>query len=261
MALQLYMVNKGKLESISKPVFTTGDAYVVIDEPGQMIYVWLGSLCSTDEKATAATSAQRFDQDKYKGNFKIVTYDQGSEDKSFLAKLMPIGGLKVLDKNLAKSMLKDVKTGEFAHEASHVNALYKVSSEEFNGMDAIKYVQVPFAKKSLDSDDVYIADLGVDIWVWQGKKSNAKEKAKAMSFARQFDAERAGAQRPVVFDEGIDDEKFLGIFQGKLPKSESKVQDFKPEAYEEAKKNAKKEKKGGLCAVFLGVMIFTFLLL
>jgi len=249
--MKLYMIEKGKLVSIQKPVFTTGDAYVVVDESVPKIYIWLGSKCSTDEKGTAAVEAKNMDDKTFNGNAKIVTYDEGTEEPEFLAKMLPLGPLKVLDKNLAKSMLKDVKTGEFAFEHVHVNALYRVSSEEFNNMDAIKYTQVPFKKESLDSEDVFIADLGVDIWVWQGKTSNNKEKTKGIQFAREFDAKRAGAQRPVIFMEGDGDQQFLDIFKGKLPKSESKVQDLKLEAFDEEKKAQaiEKGKKKGLCSM------------
>jgi hypothetical protein len=229
--VKLYMISQGKLENIAKPIFTTGDAYLVVDETAQKIYIWLGSKCSVDEKGTAAVEARRIDDAEFKGNAKILTYDQGDEPADFLAKL---DGLKVIEKNLAKTMLKDVKTGEWAGQSDHVNALYRVSSEEYAGnMAAIKYVQVPFEKASLDSEDVFIADLGVDIWIWVGKNSNAKEKAKALDFAKKFDAERAGAQRPVIFDEGEDDAKFLGIFEGKLPASDVQVVDLKAEVFDQ----------------------------
>jgi hypothetical protein len=230
--VKLYMVNQGQLEEIKKPIFTTGDAYVVVDEPAKMVYIWLGSKCSADEKGTAAVEARRIDDSElFNGNAKIVTYDEGDEAPEFLAKLE---GLRVIDKNLAKTMLKDVKTGEFADQENHVNALYRVSSEEVGGdFTAMKYVQVPFEKTSLDNEDVFIADLGVDIYIWIGSKANAKERAKSISIARQFDAERAGAQRPVVFEEG-EDAEFMKIFEpGFKAKSDVKVQDFKAESFDE----------------------------
>ena len=255
----IYMINKGKLKQMRKAVFTTGDSYIVVDKPGEKVFIWLGSKCSADEKGVAAIEARRIDDGKlFNGSAKIITFDEGDESAEFLSKL---DGLRILDKNMAKSMLKDVSTGEFAGEADHVNALYRVSSEEYDGINAMKFKQVPFKKSSLDSEDVFIADLGVDIYVWQGKTSNVKEKVKAIQFARQFDAERAGAQRPVVMEEGDQDEhKFLGIFDGKLPQSESKVKDFKLEKFDEVEKKKKKEKKG-LCAYFIGIVMLAVLLL
>jgi hypothetical protein len=256
------MVDTGKLKKIARPVFTTGDSYVIVDEPGEKIYVWMGSKCSVDEKGAAALEAQHIDEGElFNGKAKVVAIDQGDETPEFLVK---IGGLKVLNKNLAKSMLKDVSTGEFAMESEHVKALYKVSSEEFDGINAMKSVQVPFKKNSLDSDDVMVADLGVDIWVWQGKNCNVKEKVRGIQIAREFDADRAGAQRPRVFIEGdVDENEFLEIFESKFPQSESRVKDLKLEAFDEATPviSPKKEKKGGLCIIFMGIMGLALLLL
>lgn len=219
----MFMVKEGSLEVLKKPVFTTGDAYLVVTEEKQKIWIWLGKECSVDEKGTAAVEARRIDDGEiFHGNAQIITIDQGDEPSEFLALL---DGLIIIDKNKAKSMLKDVTTGEFADQENHVNALYRVSAEEYDGIDAMKYLQVPFAKDSLDSEDCFVADLGVDVWVWQGKTSNVKEKVKAMQIARKFDAERAGDQKPKVFEEG-DDADFLGIFEGRLPSQDRETPDI-----------------------------------
>ena len=148
------------------------------------------------------------DEKEFRGEMKLITYDEGDEGGDFLK---AVENLKIIDKNRAKSMLKDVTTGEFAWQSDHVLALYRVSSEEFDGINTMKYKQVPFKKASLDSEDCFIADLGVDIWIWQGKTANVKEKVRAMQFAREFDADRAGAQMPKVFLEGEPEEtEFLG---------------------------------------------------
>jgi predicted RNA-binding Zn-ribbon protein involved in translation (DUF1610 family) len=223
--MKIYMVNQGALEEIPEPIFSTGDAYIVEDPAKKMIYIWLGKSCSVDEKATASREAVNIDQADG-GNKKIVTFDQDAESKEFLALLH---GLKIVDKNLAKSMLKDVQTGSFAGHMDHIDVLFKISSEEFDGdIDAIKFVQVPFKKESLDHDDCMLMDLGNHIWVWQGKDANTKEKVKAMKFAREFDAKRAGAQDVKIFIDGEDDEEFLAVFDGKKPEGK-KFADFDAE--------------------------------
>jgi len=230
---KLYMVNQGELEELSKSVFSKGDAYIAVDIEGKKVYIWLGSKCSVDEKGVAAAEARRIDDSElFNGAAKIVTYDEGDESPEFLAKL---GGLRIVNKNFAKTMLKNVSTGEFAYQDEHVKALFKVSSEEFEGgVDAIKYTQVPFEKASLDSDDCIIADLGTEIWVWQGKNSNVKEKVKAMQVAREYDADRAGAQTPKVFMEGDGDEEFLAVFEGKVDlKQDRATYQLEPEDFDE----------------------------
>jgi len=220
--MKLYMVNKGVLQEQSKLIFSTGDSYIIDDD--QKIWIWLGKNCSVDEKGTAAVEARRLD-DERGGAAKIITVDQGNELVEFLSL---VDGIRIVDKNLAKTMLKDVSTGSFAGHESHQNALYRVSSEEFENISTMKFVQVPFERSSLDSEDAFIADLGDFIWVWVGRTSNAKEKVKAGQAARKFDAERSGAQDVEIFEEG-DDSEFLGIFEGKLPVKKPVGVDLKAE--------------------------------
>ncbi len=226
MPIRMFMVVEGSLEVLKKPIFTMGDVYLIVDEEKKKIWIWLGKHCSVDEKGTAAVEARRIDDgDIFHGEAQIITIDQGDEPAELLAKL---NGLKIIDQNLAKSMLKDVQTGEFADQANHVNALYRVSSEEYDGINAMKYLQVPFERESLDSEDCFVADLGVDVWVWQGNQSSVKEKVKAMQIARNFDADRAGDQRPKVFEED-DAAEFLGIFEGKLPTQDRTTVELTPD--------------------------------
>ena len=208
--MEIWMINQGNLVKQDKPIFSTGDAYLIDDT--SKIWIWLGKKCSVDEKGIAAVEARRMDNNRG-GAAKIITIDQGSELVEFLSL---VNGMKIVDKNLAKTMLKDVSTGSYADHADHVNVLYRISSEEFEGIDAMKFEQVPFELESLDSEDAFIADLGSHIWVWQGASCNVKEKVKAGTFARKFDAERGGAQEVEIFEEGEDSE-FLAIFGGKIP--------------------------------------------
>ncbi|MCF2141740.1 MAG: hypothetical protein K9W44_16935 [Candidatus Lokiarchaeota archaeon] len=238
METQMFLINQGNLTPLKKAIFTSGDAYLVVDHENKKIYIWLGSKCSVDEKGTAAVEARRIDDGEvFNGQAKIITIDEGEEPPDFMRLVQ---NLKVLDKNLAKTMLKDVSTGEFAGQAEHVDALYRISSEEFDGINAIKYTQVPFERDSLDSEDCFIADLGVDIWIWQGKDSNVKEKVKAMQFAREFDADRAGAQRPRLFIDGEDDSEFMKLFEGYRPKQDRATVDLHPEAFDSSAKSEPK---------------------
>jgi hypothetical protein len=212
--MKIYMINQGALVEQKELVFSTGDAYLI--DNGAKIWIWLGKDCSVDEKGTAAVEARRID-DEQSGAAKIITVDQGEEIAEFLTL---VNGVKIVDKNLAKTMLKDVTTGHFAGHENFVNTLYRISSEEYEGIEAIKFLQVPFARNSLDSEDAFIADLGDNIWIWQGMFCNAKEKIKARTFATKFDAERSGAQTIKIFDEG-EDEEFLKIFEGGAPKNKT----------------------------------------
>jgi hypothetical protein len=219
--VKLYLINKGALNEINNPVFSTGDVYLFDDE--STIYVWIGTKCSVDEKTAGAANARTLDQERG-GAAKIVTIDQGQETPNFLKAIAKIGAMKIVEKNIAKTMLKDVVTGDWAQFSEHKNVLYRVSSEEFESIDAIKMIQVPFSKDSLASEDCFVADLGTKVYIWQGNACNVKEKVKAGQWARQIDADRPGLQNEVIFDEGDDAEFLKALGRGENYKESDAVQ-------------------------------------
>jgi hypothetical protein len=223
---KLFLINKGELNEIKNPVFSSGDVYLLDDE--KTIYVWIGSKCSVDEKTTGAANARRLDQERG-GAAKIITVDEGQETAEFLKVVASMGAMKIVEQNVAKTMLKDVVTGDWAQFAEHKNVLYRVSAEEFEGIDSMKLIQVPFSKDSLDSEDCFVADLGTDVYIWQGKTCSVKEKVKAGQMARKIDAERAGEQNETFFEEG-DDSGFLAAIDRGVDYKESDAVQLRAES-------------------------------
>lgn len=222
----LYLVNKGSLEKISKPVFSMGDVYVVDDD--KTIYVWIGSKASVDEKTAGAAQARTLDQQRG-GAAKIITVDENQEPSAFLKLINPMGAMKVVEKNIAKTLLKDVSTGDWAGFEEWKNILYRVSSEEFEGINAMKMIQVPFTKDTLASEDCFVADLGNKVYIWQGRTCNVKEKVKAGQWARNIDYERAGSQNEQIFEEG-DDSEFLAALERGVDYKESDAVQLRAES-------------------------------
>ena len=219
--MKIFMVNQGQLQEINKPIFSTGDVYIVDDD--RTLYVWIGNKCSVDEKTAGAAQARTLDQERG-GAAKIITVDQNQETPEFLKLVNSMGAMKVVDKNVARTMLKDVVTGDYAQFTEHVNVLYRVSSEEFDGINAMKMVQVPYNKESLDTEDCFVLDLGNKVYVWQGNACNVKEKVKSGQWARQIDAERAGSQKEVIFEEGDDTDFMDALGKGEHYKESDAVQ-------------------------------------
>ena len=219
--MKLFLVDKGEIREIKKPIFSSGDVYLVDDE--RTIYVWIGNKCSVDEKTAGAAQARTLDQQRG-GAAKIITVDQGFETKEFLKLIIPMGAMKIVEKNYAKTLLKDVSTGDWAGFTEWRNILYRVSSEEFEDINAMKMIQVPFSKTSLESEDCFIADLGNKVYIWQGNACTTKEKVKAGQWARSIDADRAGLQQETIFEEGDDAEFHAALDKGEEYKESDAVQ-------------------------------------
>jgi len=219
--LKLYLVDQGNLKEINKLIFSSGDVYLLDDE--KTIYVWIGNKCSVDEKTAGAAQARTLDQQRG-GAAKIITVDQGQESREFMKVINPLGAMKIVEKNYAKTLLIDVTTGDFAGFTEWKNILYRVSSEEFEDINAMKMIQIPFKKESLDSEDCFVADLGTKVYIWQGKTSSVKERVKAGQWARAIDADRAGLQQETIFEEGDDVEFMAALGRGVDYKESDAVQ-------------------------------------
>ncbi len=219
--MKLYLIDQGNLKEINKLIFSSGDVYLLDDE--KVIYVWIGNKCSVDEKTAGAAQARTLDQQRG-GAAKIITVDQGQESREFMKVINPMGAMKVVEKNYAKTLLIDVTTGDFAGFTEWKNVLYRVSSEEFEDINAMKMIQVPFKKESLDSEDCFVADLGTKVYIWQGKTTTVKERVKAGQWARAIDADRAGLQQETIFEEGDDVEFMAALGRGEDYKESDAVQ-------------------------------------
>ncbi len=219
--MKLYLIDQGNLKEIKKSIFSAGDVYLLDDE--NTIYVWIGNKCSVDEKTTGAAQARTLDQQRG-GAAKIITVDQLQETKEFMKAISSLGAMKIVEKNYAKTLLKDVTTGDWAGFHEWKNVLYRVSSEEFEDINAMKMIQVPFKKESLVSEDCFVADLGNKVYIWQGKTSSVKERVKAGQWARAIDADRAGLQQETIFEEGDDGEFFTALGRGEDYKESDAVQ-------------------------------------
>ncbi|MHA1648858.1 MAG: hypothetical protein ACTSYB_01600 [Candidatus Helarchaeota archaeon] len=199
----IYLINKGELEKIDKPVFTTGDSYLI--DAGDKIWVWIGQNATVDEKFSAAHLSTVIDVSR-RGKPKITTVEQGKEPNELRVLL---GGLKIVDKDVAESLLKPVEKEVWEP------VLYRISSEEYESIDDIVYVQVPCTKESLDSEDVFLLDDRTNnrTYIWIGSKANVKEKVKGGQIARKFEAERAGVQQEIFIDEGEEPEEFRRLLK------------------------------------------------
>ena len=96
----------------------------------------------------------------------------------------------------------------------HEPVLYRISSEEFETLDDIQFIQVPRKRSSLESEDVFLLDNYDIVYIWQGSNASVREKVVGGRVARKFDHERVGYQRELFVEEGDEPDEFTKLIDG-----------------------------------------------
>ncbi|MHA1792289.1 MAG: hypothetical protein ACTSVI_06560 [Promethearchaeota archaeon] len=207
--VDIYRIEKGELKKIDKLIFSTGDSYLLDD--GNNIWLWHGMNASVDEKGSAAALAKKIDEERGKES-RVITIDQGDTTENaikFKKICAELGGLKIMDKNIAESFLT-----HFEKEKTPP-ILFKISGEEVGGdINAMEYIQVERKKENLDPDDVMLLFVPDEdkTYVWIGSGASVKEKVKGGQVARQFDKDMPGVQDEIFINEGEEPEEFWKYF-------------------------------------------------
>ena len=95
---------------------------------------------------------------------------------------------------------------------------------------------VPLAASSLNAGDVFILDLGLTIYQWNGSEANKKEKAKALDVCVGIkDDERGGKAKMLVVAQGEEPPEFWEALGGQGPIGAATDDDVKGTAEGEAK--------------------------
>jgi len=150
-----------------------GDVFIL--DCGLKILQWNGSKAGMMEKNRASTLCRAID-DERKGAPEVTVYSQGDKDeKEFFDALGDSGEIPP-------------PVEDSVHENVGNKRLFQLNEEEgkfsFNcvaGADGGKVT-----KDKLDTNDVFIFDVGNEVFTWIGKGSNAAERSKAMHYAQQY---------------------------------------------------------------------------
>jgi len=160
---------KGKLSVQSVPVtpvlassLNHGDAFVL--DIGNMVYIWRGAHSKHTEKFAALSYAEKIKSDR-QGKTKIETLeDSGCEE--FWAVLK--GGID--------QVKSEAEGGDDEKGLQKVRKLFKLSDAS-GTMQMTKVLEAAAIPKSaLQSDDVFILDTSVLIYVWVGKGASNDER-------------------------------------------------------------------------------------
>lgn len=68
---------------------------------------------------------------------------------------------------------------------------------QVKGRRNVRVTQVRLAWDSMNSGDVFILDLGLTIYVWNGKEASRLEKIKGLDVARRIRDEERGARAAI----------------------------------------------------------------
>jgi hypothetical protein len=152
-----------------------GDAFIL--DAGLKIFVWQGSSSGIFEKTTAAKSANDI-QDEHKGS-QLFTVSDGATDSEAndFASYFPAGS----------GAIKSAGDGGADEESTRERILFHITDSS----GAISFHEVArsakdFSHSLLRSEDAFIVDIGLELFVWIGKNASANEKSQSMQIATDY---------------------------------------------------------------------------
>lgn len=195
--------------------FHSGDSYIVLQTSSGKsgssqyeVHFWLGKDTSQDEAGTAAIKTVELDA-ALGGRAVQYREVQGHETDKFLSYFKPCiipleGGIS--------SGFKKPESIKFEPR------LYVCK-----GRRVVRVKQVPFARSSLNHDDVFLLDTESKVYQFNGANSNIQERAKALEVVQYLkDKYHDGMCEVAVIDDGklvaeADSGEFWGLFGGFAP--------------------------------------------
>ncbi|URD82046.1 Villin headpiece domain [Musa troglodytarum] len=194
--------------------FYSGDSYIILQTTsgkggyGYDIHFWIGKDSSQDEAGTAAIKTVELDA--VLGGRAVQHRElQGFESDKFLSYFKPC--IIPLEGGFTSGFKKP-------EEQKFETRLYIC-----RGKRVAKIKQVPFARSSLNHDDVFILDTEKKIYQFNGSNSNVQERAKALEVIQHLkDKYHDGTCDVAIIDDGklqaeSDSGEFWVLFGGFAP--------------------------------------------
>lgn len=200
---------------IESKSLNSGDTFVL--DTGLILYQYQGRKAGKDEKLKAGR-LQRAIDDERKGKPEVVVFSQtddiekSEEMRVFAGYFTDIGeevkagepaSVEATKAFFAK-ISTDVGGDDAEWEKASDKSLWQLSDAS-GSLEFKKVQEGKITKDKLVSDDVFIADVGSEVFVWVGKGASAGEKKKGMSYATQYLADNGRpAHLPItqVFEGG-----------------------------------------------------------
>ncbi|XP_063051604.1 gelsolin b [Engraulis encrasicolus] len=220
--LQVWRIEKMDLAPVPQHLqgaFFSGDAYLVLNTIKQRsghlqydLHFWQGEECTQDESGAAAIFTIQMDD--YLGGKPIQYREvQGYESKTFAGYFK--SGLKYRKGGVASGFR--MVDEEEVKRVLHVR-----------GRRVVRATEVPVSWDSFNQGDVFILDLGDEIFQWCGAHSNRFERLKATNVSKGIrDNERCGRAKLHICEEGSESEKMLEVLGEKPDLPDTHAEDTK----------------------------------
>ncbi|KAI9191446.1 hypothetical protein LWI28_008558 [Acer negundo] len=212
--------------------FFTGDSYVIMKTTAsksgalrQDIHYWLGKNTSQDEAGAAAIKTVELDA-ALGGRAVQYREVQGHETEKFLSYFKPC--IIPQEGGVASGF-------KHAEEEEHQTRLFIC-----RGKHVVHVKEVPFARSSLNHDDIFILDTKSKIFQFNGSNSSIQERAKALEVVQYIkDSYHDGKCEVAAIEDGkmmadAETGEFWGLFGGFAPlprktaSEEDKIVDTQP---------------------------------
>jgi len=185
-----------ELESLNE-----GDVFIL--DAGLNLYQWQGRKAGKGEKARAGQLCRALD-DERKGKPEIEVFMQGDKDADDFWKFFGTSGVPEIQPECGDDEEWEKKSDKCLCQLSDASG--ELTFTEIS-KGTIKY-------SDLDSNDVFIVDVGAEVYAWIGKGASDDEKKKAMHFAQEY---LKKYDRPAFLPvtrilEGMDNKSFRSSF-------------------------------------------------
>jgi len=175
----LHIKGRGKnVAAVEVPLtsasLNSGDAFIVDD--GLVVYLFMGSRAGIHEK-TKANQLTRGLDDERGGKVEIHVigeFDMHKEDDTTNKFWSLLGGRVASIKSAAAGGSDDAPVA--------VRNMLRLS----DASGTLTLTPVDFAKSSLHSSDVFIVDVGSEVFVWVGKGTTERERKYALQFGQKY---------------------------------------------------------------------------
>lgn len=174
----LHLKGRKNIRVVEVPIenasLNSGDVFIL--DNGMDIYQWQGKGAGMNEKARAAQLCRSID-DERGGKPEVHVFTQGDADESeFFAFFKDSEGSKDVS---------DDSGDDAAWEKKSDKCLFQLS--DASGTIEFTEVATKVIKRSmLNSDDVFIFDVGCEIFVFIGKNASKAEKGGGMDYANKY---------------------------------------------------------------------------